>query len=126
MSNAAETPETQPVKCSRCKRTLTSAASRALGIGPRCAAIEAAFRGLKPEQADKARELIADGGVVPTGHKGVYRIASGKGDAVYLTAVTGQCTCAHGLRVMTAKPCYHVGAARLAAKPVQRSMAKAA
>lgn len=108
----------QPVKCRNCKRPLRSAASRAAGIGPRCAAIEAAFDGLNGKQRDKARDLIADNGVVKI-RKGVYKVAANDGGAFYLTSVHGPCDCGWGLRrkSATTKPCAHVGAARLTAKP---------
>lgn len=125
------TPEStlEPVKCRRCKRALTSASSIAAQLGPRCAAIEAAIAGLKPEQAEKALEVIADGGVIPTSHKGVYRVSSSNGDAAYVTAVTGQCSCSWGLRRKDAstKTCYHVASVILVARPVvRRALAKAA
>lgn len=109
---------TEQVKCSRCKRVLTSLASRLAGKGARCAAIEAATQGLKPEQADKALELIADGGIAPV-RKGVYRVTSTDGESTYLTSVNGNCTCAYGLRrtKATAKTCYHVAAVKLTARP---------
>jgi hypothetical protein len=116
MSSTTETP----AQCRRCKRhSLRTPASRAAGIGPRCAAIEAAFQGLGDRQQDKARELIADKGVVPTCHEGVYRVSSSKGDAEYRTAVTGQCSCTWGLRRVSAeaKTCFHVGAVRLYHSP---------
>lgn len=118
VSNAVETSAAEPVKCSRCKRALTSAASRLAKIGPRCAAIEAATRGLKPEQADKALELIADGGIAKV-RDGVYRVTSTDGSASYLTSVNGNCTCAWGLRRTSAiaKTCYHVAAVKLTARP---------
>lgn len=124
------TDTTERVECRKCHRPLRAESSRSLGIGPRCAAIEAATEGLNARQAEKALELVADGGVVPTSRKGVYRVSSGNGDAVYLTSVKGPCNCDHGRRAMTAKICYHVGGARLAAHPVvrpsRRSLAKAA
>ena len=114
----AETAGTE-TRCKRCRRPLTSASSVALGYGPRCAAITAAVKGLKPEQAEKVLEVISDGGVVATGRKGVYRVSSSKGDAAYLAHLNGNCTCAYGLRRTSAmsKTCFHVAAARLAAKP---------
>lgn len=109
------------VTCRRCRRPLRSEASRAAGIGGRCAAIEAATQGLKPEQAGKAREVAADGGVVKV-RPGVYRVSATSGEEAYVTAVTGQCTCPWGCRRASAaqKTCYHVAAARLAARPVLR------
>jgi hypothetical protein len=100
---------------------LTSLASRILGVGPRCAAIEAATDGLKPEQTAKALELISDGGIVPV-RKGVYRVTSTDGESVYLTSVNGNCSCAYGLRRVSgaAKTCYHVAAVKLTARPAIR------
>lgn len=115
--------EAAPVKCRRCKRPLT--ASAAFGIGPRCAAIEAAMEGLKPAQVDKAMELLADGGVIKTAKKGVRRTVSSKGGRAYLTTARS-CTCPYGLKVMgdaEGKHCYHVGIVRLVLRP---ALAKAA
>jgi hypothetical protein len=117
MSNA-ENPAEQ-VTCRRCGRALKSLASRLAGKGPRCAAIEAATAGLKPEQADKALELIADGGIAKV-RDGVYRVTSTDGSASYLTSVKGVCNCAHGLRCKTSARCYHVAAVRLTARPAIR------
>lgn len=108
-------------RCSRCRRPLRVSK----GIGPRCAAIEAATAGLKPEQAAKALEVIADHGVIATGHKGVYRVTATSGTETYLTALTGHCSCPWGCRRHSAlaKTCYHVAAARLTAKPLIRAAA---
>lgn len=119
MGNAVETPAAELVKCSRCKRALTSAASRLAKIGPRCAAIEAATEGLNPKQVDKMMQVIIDKGVTPTSRKGVYRVASEDGETVHLCHVNGNCTCEWGLRRKSAetKVCYAVAAARLTARP---------
>lgn len=119
MSNA-EIPAEQ-ITCRRCHRTLRSAASKLAGVGPRCAAIEAATEGLNAKQANKALELIADGGVAKV-REGVYRVTSTDGSASYLTSVNGNCTCAHGLRRTsgTAKTCYHAAAVKLTARPAIR------
>jgi hypothetical protein len=111
--------EARTAKCRRCKRVLRTAPSIAAGIGPRCAAIEAAFDGLNVKQQDKARELVADGGITRTAHNGVCRVTAADGSEQHLTSVNGNCTCAWGLRRKTAstKPCYHVGAVRLAITP---------
>lgn len=114
---------TETVKCKRCKRPLTSLSSKLAGIGGRCAAIEAALGDLTADQQDKALEVIADGGVIETGRKGVYRVEASKGDTAYLVhAESGNCTCAWGLRHKSAavKVCHHAGAARLKARPVIR------
>ena len=107
------------VRCRKCHRTLRSAASIALGIGPRCAAIEAAFNGLNDKQQDKARQLIVDGGVARTSRKGIARVPSDETGEHYLTSVTGHCTCAWGIRrkSATTKTCYHVAVVRLEFTP---------
>jgi Family of unknown function (DUF6011) len=109
-------------KCRRCHRTLRSATSIALGIGPRCAAIEAAFNGLSDKQADKARQLIVDGGVTRTSRKGIALVPSDETGEHYLTSVTGHCTCAWGIRRKnaTTKTCYHVAVVRLEFTPRRR------
>lgn len=124
MGNAViASTEAERVECRKCRRPLRSAASRAAGIGPRCAAVEAATQGLNGKQRDKALELIADGGIAPTSRKGVYRVTSTDGSATYVTSVTGHCTCAYGCRRSSAlaKTCYHVAAVKLIAKPVRRA-----
>jgi Ni,Fe-hydrogenase III small subunit len=97
-------------KCGRCHRPLRSPASIARGTGDRCAAIEAAFAGLSDKQADKARQLMVDGGVTRTSRKGIARVPSDETGEHYITSVTGHCTCACGIRrkSATAKTCYHV------------------
>lgn len=114
--------EAGTVKCRKCRRPLRTPASRALGIGPRCAAIETALAGLDPRQQDKARELIEDGGIVATGHAGIARVVSEDGTETYLTSVTGHCTCPWGARrtSATVKTCFHVGAVKLAITPRRR------
>jgi Family of unknown function (DUF6011) len=113
------------VKCRKCHRPLRSAASRAAGIGPRCAAIEAAFNGLNDKQRDKARQLIVDGGVTRTSRKGIARVPSDETGEHYLTSVTGHCTCKWGLRRKSAdtKTCYHVAVVRLEFAPRRRATA---
>ena len=113
--------EAETVKCRKCQRPLRSASSVAAKIGPRCAAIEAATEGLNAKQAEKALELVADGGVVKI-RKNVFAVAAGEGEGHYLTALTGQCNCAWGLKRTSAekKTCAHVGAAILKARPVLR------
>lgn len=118
MNNASAAPAEQ-VTCRRCKRTLTSLASRLAGVGPRCAAIEAATEGLNAKQVDKMMQLIIDGGIVATGREGVYRVVNEAGETAHLCHVNGNCTCEWGLRRKSAqtKVCYMVGAARLLARP---------
>jgi hypothetical protein len=124
-STGAETAE--PVKCSRCKRTLRSASSIAAKIGPRCAAIEAATEGLNAKQVDKMAQLLIDKAIVATNRKGVYHVVNEAGEVVHRVHVNGNCTCEWGLRRKSAdtKPCYMVGAARLLATPLIRHRAPA-
>lgn len=109
----------QTVRCSKCHRPLRSATSRALGIGPRCAAIEAALDGLDSRQHDKAREAIQDGAVIPASRPGIAMVVSEDGQSVHLASIDGHCSCPHGVRRVsaTAKTCWHPGAARLAIAP---------
>lgn len=118
--NLQEPGGTEPtIKCRRCCRPLRAAASRAAGIGARCAAIETALAGLDGKQQDKALELIADHGITPTHHHGIYAVTSTSGDRTYLTSAQGHCTCPWGLRRISAntKTCYHVAAVQLTHTP---------
>lgn len=118
---------TGTAKCRRCQRPLRSASSVALGIGPRCAAIEAATEGLNARQLDKMAQLILDKAIVRTNRKGVFHVVNEAGEVVHVTHVNGHCGCEWSRRIMTAdvKPCYHVGAARLLDRPVIRKAAPA-
>lgn len=118
---------TETIRCRACKRPLRTAASRAAGIGPRCAAIKTALAGLDARQQDKARELISDGGIAATSRPGIARVVSDDGQETYLTSVTGHCTCPWGARraSATVKTCWHVGAVKLAITPRRRITAAA-
>jgi Family of unknown function (DUF6011) len=119
------TASTEGITCKRCHRALRSAASVAAGIGPRCAAIEAATEGLSAKQVDKMAQLIIDKAIVSTNRKGVYHVVNEAGEVVHVTHVNGHCGCEWSRRRMTAdvKVCYHVGAARLLARPLIRKHA---
>lgn len=94
------------VKCSRCRRTLRSAKSRAAGIGFICALRkrqEAAAAAWKPEQVAKALQLIADGGLIRSAIKGVWLAVSSAGDDVYRVHANG-CDCPAGEH---SRACYH-------------------
>ena len=105
----------QPARCLRCGRSLRASASITAGYGPVCRAriraaqLAAALRDFTADQAAKARELIADAGLVPTRHAGVYRAVSSDGTSTYLTHPAG-CSCPAGLR---GRRCYHMAAARV-------------
>jgi hypothetical protein len=85
----------------------------------RAAALAEAVKDFTQAQVDKARELISDGGLVPTKRAGVYQSVSSDGVTVYLTHFAG-CTCRAGLRSVR---CYHVAGARIlsAAAPARRA-----
>ena len=127
-ANTTATDTAERVECRKCGRELRSAASVAAGIGPRCAAIEAATEGLSAKQVDKMKQVILDGGVAPTSRPKVYRVTSEDGSSVHIAHVNGNCTCQWGLRRVkgSAKTCYGVAAARLIAKPVIRARQQAA
>jgi hypothetical protein len=99
--------------CLRCGRKLTSSRSIALGYGPTCGRKVRTARSVdltdfKPHQIDSARELIADGAIVPL-RSIVFIAVSTDGTETYKTAPTG-CTCPAGLK---GSRCYHQLAARL-------------
>ena len=110
-------------RCLRCGRKLRSAAGIAQGFGDRCRARVIAAAKVTPlvgwskTQTDKAAELIGDKGIVPTGHAGVWRTVSSKGDAYYLTAPEA-CNCRAGLN---GRRCYHSAAATLMAASLRRA-----
>ena len=126
MGNATETAA-ETVKCRKCRRLLRSASSVAAGVGPRCAAIEAATKGLNSKQVDKMTQLIIDKAIVAANRKGVYHVVNEAGEVVHTCHVNGNCTCEWGLRHKSAgtKTCYHAGAARLLATPLIRHFAPA-
>jgi hypothetical protein len=117
--SATEVTPAKQVTCRRCRRPLYSASSRILGVGPRCAAIEAATEGLSAKQVDKMKQVIIDGGVQPTSRPEVWRITNEAGTATHIAHVNGNCTCEFGLRRKSglAKVCYGVAAARLMYRP---------
>jgi hypothetical protein len=103
---------TETRECLGCGRTLRSAAAVARGYGSGCwAKIRKAERtadlsAWTPRQLEDARELIGDGGVVPTAKPGVFRTVSTRGDAVYLSSARW-CGCPNGLKDSQSHPCYH-------------------
>ena len=109
--------ETAQVRCLRCHRPLRAARSIKAAYGPGCrariraAALAAALRDFTTAQIDKARELIADGGMVPTGFARVWRTVSTDGSAYYLSAPEA-CNCTGG---RFGRRCYHSAAATILA-----------
>lgn len=119
------TENTEQVTCRRCHRPLTKSA--AAGIGPRCAAIEAATEGLSAKQVDKMEQLLADKAIVATSRKGVYKVVNEAGEVIHTCHVNGNCDCQWGLNRDSAgiKTCYHAAGAKLLARPVIRKTAPA-
>jgi hypothetical protein len=89
---ATATTATEPHRCMRCGRRLRTAKSIAAGYGAGCRArIRAAAKladlaAWTARQIEQARELIEDGGIVPSARPGVFRTVSTDGGAVYLTS----------------------------------------
>lgn len=114
MSNAEHTAKC--LRCGRVRRFRTAeAAQRANPVGRICAArirlaaMAEAVKGFAAAQVDKARELIADGGIIPTNRPGVFRAVSSKGDGPYLVH-SAMCSCPAALHE---RQCYHLAAARI-------------
>lgn len=104
-----------PTRCTRCGRVLRAAASIARGYGRTCGtriAAAAKTSAHKPAQVEKARELIADGGLVlrRLGRNRVFEVVASNGTDRYLTAAQA-CTCKAGLAGRFV--CYHRIAAQL-------------
>lgn len=114
MSNTGSDTHTH---CLRCGRRLYCQASQRAGMGRWCRAkiraaiIAEAVRGFAERQVEKARELISDGGLLPTGRPGVFRAVSSDGERTYLTHPQ-TCACPAAKRGR-ATPCYHSLAARI-------------
>lgn len=58
----------------------------------------------KPQQIDKARELIEQGGILPTSRPGLFTAVSSDGTTTYLVHASA-CTCPAGQRGK--HQCYH-------------------
>lgn len=112
-----KTQNAPATRCQSCKRPLRAAASITQGMGRTCARkarqeAAAQLAGFKAATVAKARELIADGGIVPVRGRRVFRAVSSDGTRTYLTAKEA-CTCAAGLKGKHA--CFHRAAATLLA-----------
>ena len=111
------TTKTHTATCRRCHATLRSTRSVARGIGPTCERNErreqaAAAAGFKPTAVVKAKELIADKGIIAIRGRRVFQVVASNGTDRYLTAPQA-CTCPAGLRGKHA--CYHRAAATMLA-----------
>lgn len=113
-----KTTKPKTATCRRCRATLRSARSVARGIGPVCEREErreaaAKSAGFKPAAIEKARQLIADKGIVPLRGRRVFQVVASNGTNRYLTA-PHTCNCPAGLK--SRHVCYHrVAATMLAA-----------
>jgi hypothetical protein len=118
MNNTAE----HTAKCLHCGRTRrfrsAEAANAAKPYGRICsarvrlAAMAEAVKGFAARQVEAARELIADGGLVPTKRHGVFLAVSSDGERTYLTH-SETCACPSGLKRLTACTCKHSLAVRI-------------
>jgi hypothetical protein len=111
---ARTTPQTLTGKCLRCGRTLRATSSITAGYGRICrariraAAITEAVKDFTAAQVDKARELLADGGLVPV-RNGIWQAMSSDGQTRYLVSTAAD-NCPAGLY---GRRCYHIAAARM-------------
>ncbi|MGI5423080.1 DUF6011 domain-containing protein [Actinomadura luteofluorescens] len=113
----AQKTTTETANCLGCRSLLTADRSVRRGYGDRCWAKKrredaARTAGFKPATIAKAKELIADGGIVPLRGRRVFRAVSSDGTATYLTAPQA-CSCKAGLRGKHG--CFHRAAATLLA-----------
>ena len=102
------------LKCGRIRHFRTAEAAAKAGphgricaMRVRLAAISEAVKGFAAAQVEKARELIADGGLVPTGRPGVFR--SCPATASTATSPTARCAtappaCAGGSATTSPQP----------------------
>ncbi|WP_049562277.1 helix-turn-helix domain-containing protein [Nonomuraea sp. SBT364] len=82
-------------------------------------AVEVNLDEFKPNQVDRARELIEQGAILPTKRPGTYTAVSSDGTVTYLVHASG-CTCPAGQRGK--HQCYHRAAvAILTAAPARRA-----
>lgn len=107
-----------PRKCLKCHRVLRSAKSIARGYGPTCAKYikenaAVAASDYKPEQVEKALELIELGAIATTVKALLFEVVSTSGtEHYYVDAVSRVCTCKAGARGVR---CYHLAAAQIIA-----------
>jgi excisionase family DNA binding protein len=82
-------------------------------------ALTADLTGYKPEQVDRARALIEDGGILSTSRPGLFTAVSSDGSTTYLVHAAS-CTCPAGQR---GRACYHRAAVAIvqAAQAVRRA-----
>lgn len=121
------TAAAKTTRCLVCTRPLRTPKSVKLGYGPTCkaklhaAATVTDLSLYKPAQVDKARELLSDGGLVPTSRPNLYTAVSSDGTTRYLVQA-GSCTCKAG---HLGRTCYHRAAAQIldTARPTRRAAA---
>ena len=111
-----KTQKPHTTNCRRCHALLTSKKSVERQIGDRCLRLERQEQavknaGFKPSAVEKARQLIADGGIVRL-RANVFQVVSSNGVDRYLTAPQS-CNCPAGIKGHFA--CYHRAAATLLA-----------
>lgn len=103
-------------RCRKCHRVLRSAKSIARGYGPTCTKriaenAKVAATDYKPEQVEKALELIELGAIVPAARAHVFEIVSSRGNELYIVHPDSHsCDCKAGARGIR---CYHLAAAQI-------------
>lgn len=122
-----EINEARTAKCLHCGRTrrfaTAQAAAKSSAYGRICrmriaaAAMAGAVKHFAAAAIEKAKQLISDGGIVPTGREGVYRTVSSTGGEFYLTAPSA-CNCPAGRHD---RVCYHRAAATMLAVSTRRA-----
>ncbi|WP_141576058.1 DUF6011 domain-containing protein [Actinomadura sp. WMMA1423] len=112
----AKATTTKTANCLGCRGLLTARRSVLRGYGDRCWAKKrredaARAAGFKPAAITKAKDLIADGAILPLRGR-VFQVVASNGIDRYLTAPEA-CNCPAGLRGKHG--CYHRAAATLLA-----------
>lgn len=97
-----ETAETK-THCLRCGRRASGTYGSGCAAKIRSAAKTIDLSAWTSRQIEDARELIWDGGVIPTARPGAFRTVSHDGASIYLTSARN-CSCSRGAE---RKPCFH-------------------
>ncbi|MFD1547737.1 helix-turn-helix domain-containing protein [Nonomuraea guangzhouensis] len=105
-----EIAQARRVSLSTAQRWARTGKLDAIKVGGRWVITSSAdLTAFKPVQVDKARELIEQGGIVPTSRTALFLAVSTDGSANYLVdQAEHSCTCKAGARGI---PCYHLAAA---------------
>jgi len=103
-------------RCRKCRHILRTAKSIARGYGPTCAKrikenAAVAATDFKPEQIEKALELIELHAIIPAARPHVFEVVSSRGNELYIVHPDSRtCDCKAGARGVR---CYHLAAAQI-------------